>query len=151
MDGNVRIPEVSVLEVSVLEASVLEVSIPEASIPEANIPKASMPETSFSVSNFKIDLFSRQVFIRESEKPDYELNLTPTEFKLLVYFLKNEKVLISKQNLIFAIWGVPSRLKGHSIDTHLFSLRKKLSSTGHSLQTVVKKGYVFSLSGESKS
>ncbi|OYZ24057.1 MAG: hypothetical protein B7Y39_02335 [Bdellovibrio sp. 28-41-41] len=101
-------------------------------------------QTSFRKSDFLVDLTSHRIFLVHVGGAESELNLTPIEFKLLVHFLRNEGVIISREELLVAVWGSSVHVSAHTIDTHISSLRKKISSTGHQLKAVVKKGYCFS-------
>lgn len=107
-------------------------------------------QTTFRKSDFRVDLTSHRIFLMSSSDRETELGLTPIEFKLLVHFLRNEGVIISREELLTAVWGDAVHVSAHTIDTHISSLRKKISSTGHHLKAVVKKGYCFSLSSSMK-
>lgn len=102
-------------------------------------------QTTFRKSDFRVDLTSHRIFLVQASGGETELNLTPIEFKLLVHFLRNEGVVISREELLVAVWGDSVHVSAHTIDTHISSLRKKISSTGHHLKAVVKKGYCFSI------
>ncbi|MBL7542447.1 MAG: response regulator transcription factor [Bdellovibrionaceae bacterium] len=103
------------------------------------------PQTTFRKSDFRVDLTSHRIFLVASDETEQELNLTPIEFKLLVHFLRNEGVVIPREELLTAVWGEAVHVSAHTIDTHISSLRKKISNTGHHLKAVVKKGYCFSI------
>lgn len=109
-------------------------------------------QTVFRKSDFRVDLTSHRVFLMTADKTsdESELNLTPIEFKLLVHFLRNEGVIISREELLTAVWGDSVHVSAHTIDTHISSLRKKISGTGHHLKAVVKKGYCFYLADNAK-
>ncbi len=102
-------------------------------------------QTTFTKSDFKVDLTSHRVFLASGDESEKELNLTPIEFKLLVHFLRNEGVILSREELLVAVWGDSVHVSAHTIDTHISSLRKKIAHTGHNLKAVVKKGYCFTL------
>jgi len=102
-------------------------------------------QTTFRKSDFRVDLTAHRIFLVQVGGVETELSLTPIEFKLLVHFLRNEGVVISREELLVAVWGDSVHVSAHTIDTHISSLRKKISSTGHQLKAVVKKGYCFSI------
>lgn len=103
-------------------------------------------QTTFLKSDFRVDLTSHRIFLLEGpEKIERELSLTPIEFKLLVLFLRKAGIVISREELLIAVWGESVHVSAHTVDTHISSLRKKIASTGHHLKAVVKKGYCFSL------
>lgn len=107
-------------------------------------------QTTFCKADFKVDLTSHRVFLTSNNgvgngECEKELNLTPIEFKLLIHFLRNEGVVLSREELLVAVWGDSVHVSAHTIDTHISSLRKKIAHTGHNLKAVVKKGYCFTL------
>ncbi|MBL7544386.1 MAG: response regulator transcription factor [Bdellovibrionaceae bacterium] len=104
----------------------------------------SVPLTTFRKSDFVIDLAAHRISVAFGNT-ETELKLTPIEFKLLVHFLRNEGVVISRDELLMAIWGDSVHVSAHTIDTHIYSLRKKIAFTGHHLKAVTKKGYCFSI------
>lgn len=69
-----------------------------------------------------------------------EINLTPKEFSLLVFFTKNVDIALSKEQLLSAVWGYNFMGETRTVDTHVQQLRKKLS-LNNSLITIPKLGY----------
>ena len=55
-----------------------------------------------------------------------EIKLTKTEFGILEYFIKNNKNVIKRENLMKDIMGYDQYLYDRTIDTHVKNLRKKL-------------------------
>lgn len=106
--------------------------------------KGPLP-TTFLKSNFRVDLTSHRIFLNsQNRRGERELILTPIEFKLLVHFLRNEGIVVTRDELLSAVWGSSVHVSAHTIDTHISALRKKISGSGHHLKAVVKKGYCFS-------
>lgn len=97
-----------------------------------------------SDSGLKIDLINQKAFEVKNADRVHELILTPIEFKLLTFFLKNENVILLRDDLIKMIWGDDIHVSSNTLDTHIYSLRKKMGSLGNYLRTVVKKGYCYS-------
>ena len=99
-------------------------------------------KSSFALSVFRIDLPTQKATMDTSEGP-VELTLTPIEFKLLVHFLRNEGQVFSREDLLTSVWGGTVHVSGHTVDTHISALRKKLGEYGSCFRAVVKRGYCF--------
>ena len=52
--------------------------------------------------------------------------LTEKENKLLLYFCTNKNIEITKNNLLGSIWGVSESVNTHTLETHIYRLKKKL-------------------------
>jgi two-component system, OmpR family, phosphate regulon response regulator PhoB len=96
-------------------------------------------------AEFHIDLSTHTASIQGSAGQLRELGLTPTEYKLLVHFLRHEDELITRDELRKAAWGDKVHVTSHTVDTHLSALRKKLGPEARYLQAVIRKGYRFSI------
>jgi two-component system OmpR family response regulator len=71
------------------------------------------------------------------------VELTPTEFELLRYFLLNPRRVLSKLEIHDAVWGEASAGDASTVETYVSYLRKKLDSLGPPLiRTVRLVGYV---------
>ena len=55
-----------------------------------------------------------------------ELDLTPIEFKLLVYFVRNEGRVLTRKELLNGVWGPQVNVLDRTIDKHVSYLRKKI-------------------------
>lgn len=71
------------------------------------------------------------------------IELTPHEFKLLLYLASNEERIFSRDQLITAVWGENVHITDRVIDVHVSSLRKKLSASSYSVKTIYGVGYTF--------
>ncbi len=73
-----------------------------------------------------------------------EISLTSTEYKLLTYFLNNPEKVISRAEILEAVWGVNYELGTNVVDVYVNYLRKKLDSQeDHKIiHTVIGMGYV---------
>src|SRR5919198_2267755 len=71
------------------------------------------------------------------------VELTPTEFELLRFFLLNPRRVLSKLEIYDAVWGDASAGDASAVETYVSYLRKKLDSPGPQLiHTVRLVGYV---------
>jgi two-component system phosphate regulon response regulator PhoB len=69
------------------------------------------------------------------------VKLTPNEFKLLRALLENPRNILSRERLINLVQGVGVAVIDRAVDTHIFSLRKKLGKVGEFIETVRGEGY----------
>jgi len=75
-----------------------------------------------------------------------KLELGPTEFRLLHFFMTHPEKVYSRVQLLDRVWGTNVFIEDRTVDVHIRRLRKALESTGHDtlLQTVRGTGYRFS-------
>ncbi|AZA47919.1 DNA-binding response regulator [Chryseobacterium carnipullorum] len=73
-----------------------------------------------------------------------EISLTSTEYKLLLYFLNNPEKVISRAEILDAVWGVNYELGTNVVDVYVNYLRKKLDHQDDNklIHTVIGMGYV---------
>ena len=74
------------------------------------------------------------------QKGGSEVSLTPKEFDMLVFFLQNKDVAISRERLLATVWGYEFQGETRTVDIHIQQLRKKLGLAA-ALKTVPKLGY----------
>ena len=99
------------------------------------------------VFDLQLDPTSHRTSIEEQP-----INLGPTEFRLLKFFLLNQEKVFSRDHIQDAVWGGNVYLEERTIDVHIRRLRKALSAVeGTSIdyatliQTVRGAGYRFSV------
>ena len=83
---------------------------------------------------------------------DKPLEMGPTEFRLLKFFMLNQEKVFSRDHIQDAVWGGNVYLEERTIDVHIRRLRKALSSIENTaidyaklVQTVRGAGYRFSV------
>ena len=74
------------------------------------------------------------------------INIGPTEFKLLHFFMKNTERVFSRNQILDKIWGNKSVIDDRTVDVHIKRLRESLNYSGRDklIQTVRGAGYRFS-------
>lgn len=70
-----------------------------------------------------------------------EVHLTPSEFKLLAALLGSKGAVLTREKLIDLIQGESINVTGRTIDTHVFSLRKKIEPWSKYIETIRGVGY----------
>lgn len=68
------------------------------------------------------------------------VSLTPKEFDVLVFFLQNQDIAVTRERLLCAVWGYNFEGESRTVDIHIQQIRKKLSLK-NSLVTIPKLGY----------
>jgi two-component system phosphate regulon response regulator PhoB len=76
-----------------------------------------------------------------------ELELTATEYKLLVYLAEHEGKLCERGELLQEVWELPPSLNTRTVDTHIKRLRQKLGAAASYVETVRGAGYRFRVAG----
>jgi two-component system OmpR family response regulator len=82
-----------------------------------------------------MDLDQHLVFVN-----DAPVDLSPTEFRLLHFFLENRNKVISKDTLLAEVWGIETYLDPNVVETYVSYLRKKFGAN-LPLRTVRGVGY----------
>lgn len=77
----------------------------------------------------------------EAKIGDERLNLTPKEFELLSYFIKNKGTVMTRENLLNEIWGYDFYGDSRTVDTHVKMLRNNLGIYRDLIKTVWGVGY----------
>ncbi|HEX6309732.1 MAG TPA: response regulator transcription factor [Longimicrobiales bacterium] len=72
-----------------------------------------------------------------------ELELTPTEYRLLVTLLERRGRVQTRQQLLENAWGIHARIETRTVDMHVQRLRTKLGPYGSLIETVRGFGYRF--------
>ena len=72
------------------------------------------------------------------------MELTATEFKLLVLLLQRIGHVQSRDQLLRDVWEYESHIDTRTVDTHIRRLREKLGPVARYLDTVRGVGYRFS-------
>ncbi len=90
----------------------------------------------YTVNQLKVDTNQCKAWIE-----DRELDLTLSEYKLLVSFLKQPGKVLTRNQLVEFIQDGPVHVTDRTIDTHIFGLRKKLKDYSKLIETIRGIGY----------
>ena len=93
------------------------------------------------IENLVLDPGSHKVKVNEKT-----INIGPTEFKILHFFMKNTDRVYSRNHILDKIWGNKSDIDDRTVDVHIKRLRSILKQSGYDklIQTVRGSGYRFS-------
>jgi len=94
-----------------------------------------------AVGDFLFDPIGHRVSI--ANQP---INLGPTEYRLLQFFLTHQERVYTRSQILDYVWGGNVYLDDRTVDVHIRRLRKAISVAGHEnyVQTVRGSGYRFS-------
>ena len=92
----------------------------------------------FVYKDLEIDILARNVKIAGAK-----ISMTPKEFELLIYLMKNRNIAISRDKLLAEIWGYDYDRYDRTIDTHIKMLRNSLGKYRDLIVTVRTMGYKF--------
>ncbi len=98
-------------------------------------------ETPIEVEGLALDPITHRVIANR-----HNLELGPTEFKLLHFLMTHPERVHSRERLLNGVWGDNVYVEERTVDVHIRRLRKALIPTGHErlIQTVRGAGYRFS-------
>jgi len=79
------------------------------------------------------------------ERADTNINLGPTEYRLLRFFMESPGRVFSRGQLLDGVWGTESDIELRTVDVHIRRLRKAINAagTGDPIRTVRAAGYAF--------
>lgn len=76
-----------------------------------------------------------------------QVELSFKEFELLDYFMENQGIALSREQILNSVWNYDYFGDARTIDTHVKKLRSKLGSRGEYIKTVWGMGYKFEVCG----
>ena len=95
-------------------------------------------EEGYHVGGIDVDIAAHEV------KVDGQvIELSYKEFELLVYFLMNQGVALSREKILNNVWDYDYFGDARTIDTHVKKLRAKLGDKGEYIHTIWGLGYQF--------
>ena len=103
----------------------------------ANVPAASDGER-VTIGDMVVDFAARQVTIKGER-----LNLSPKEYDLLFYMVRNRGIALTREKLISDVWGYDFFGDDRTLDTHIKLLRKSLGEYADKITTLRGVGYRF--------
>ena len=94
-------------------------------------------QSKVKVNNYIIDLNSREILIK-----DNKLKLTEKEINTITYLSKSDKP-VSIDELQEKVWSYQSDIETHTVETHIYRLRKKILNTFNDKDFIIseKNGY----------
>lgn len=81
----------------------------------------------------------------EKDGEQHTMEFTPLEFKLLYYLASHKDHILSRDQILDAVWGKTTNVLDRSVDTYIAALRRKLGEFKKCIKSVHGVGYKFSL------
>lgn len=100
-------------------------------------------ESSIIAGPISINVKERKVHI-----DGIEITLTPKEYDLLLFFIENQRVVFSRENILESVWGYEYIGDSRTVDMHIQRLRRKLGKCSVFIKTVFSIGYKFEVNYE---
>ena len=91
-----------------------------------------------TLGDLKVNFTARRVSVQGRE-----LNLSPKEYDLLFYMVRNRGIALTREKLISNVWGYDFFGDDRTLDTHIKLLRRELGSCADRITTLRGVGYRF--------
>ena len=92
----------------------------------------------YKFEGLEIDMAGRNVFV-DGQKAE----LTPKEYELLFYFVRNKGIALTREKLLLDVWGFDFYGDDRTVDTHVKMLRGNLKEYRKFIVTLRGLGYKF--------
>ena len=102
------------------------------------VTKRNKNEDIIYLDDLIINKYTREVIIEGKV-----IELTHTQFELLYLFLTNLNIVLSRDKIIYSLWGYDYEADDRTIDAHIKLLRSKIGKYRNNIKTVRKVGYKF--------
>ena len=102
------------------------------------VTKRNKGDEIITLDDLTINKYTREVIIN-----NHLIELTHTQFELLYLFLTNINIVLSRENIIYNIWGYDYEADDRTIDAHIKLLRSKIGKYRENIKTIRKVGYKF--------
>lgn len=105
-----------------------------------SVSESPVPEK-LSYEGLEIDIAGREVYV-DGEKA----SMTPKEYDLLFYLVKNKNLALTRDKLLEEVWGYDFFGDDRTVDTHIKMLRNSLGQYRKFIVTLRGMGYKFEYS-----
>lgn len=105
---------------------------------KAHLKRTVKNEEVYTYKDLIVDYKGRKVTINGKS-----VSLTPKEYELLTYFIKNKGIALSREQLLNSVWDYDYYGDDRTVDTHIKMLRKNLGVYRDLIKTVREVGYKY--------
>jgi two-component system response regulator ResD len=105
---------------------------------KAHLKRTVNNEEVYTYKDLIVDYRGRKVTINGKS-----VSLTPKEYELLTYFIKNKGIALSREQLLNSVWDYDYYGDDRTVDTHIKMLRKNLGVYRDLIKTVREVGYKY--------
>lgn len=103
-----------------------------------NSNRSEQSTNKYQFDGLTVDIEGRNVYV-DGKRVD----MTPKEYDLLFYFIKNKNIALTREKLLSAIWGYDFFGDDRTIDTHIKMLRSSIGEYRKFIVTLRGMGYKF--------
>ena len=103
-----------------------------------NRHKPEKADSSIKINGLEIDIAGRNVFV-----DGVRAEMTPKEYELLFYLVRNKNIALSREKLLTDVWGFDFYGDDRTIDAHIKMLRTSLGKYRDHIVTLRGLGYKF--------
>jgi len=98
-----------------------------------------LTQSNIKIGKYSLDMNSRKIYLK-----DKNLDLTEREINLIIFI--NEKKNVTIKDLQKNVWDYSPNLETHTVETHIYRLRKKISEVFGDENFIINnnKGYTIS-------
>lgn len=108
---------------------------------EAVLRRGEVPSPEGAIraaDDLRVDTVAREVTVAGAP-----IELTYTEFELLVFLMQNAGIALSRDRILDSVWRYDYYGDARTVDTHIKKLRQKLGDCGNYIKTIRGIGYKF--------
>lgn len=98
----------------------------------------STPHDVFEIGPLRCDMTGRIVYVDGKR-----IDMSPKEYDLLFYMIRNRNIALSREKLITEVWGYDYYGDDRTLDTHIKLLRRSLGDAAKYIVTLRGVGYRF--------
>lgn len=102
-------------------------------------------DTSMEISNpvLSLDGLTINELSHEVKINNEEIILSPKEYELLLYLVKNSGIALTRNQILDSVWGIDYYGDARTVDTNIKRLREKLKDKAYLITTIRGSGYRF--------
>ncbi len=101
------------------------------------LPEPNNEKSKITAGDFEIDLAAHSAFLKNEE-----IHLTPKEFELLTYLVKNHGKVLTHRTLLAAVWGVEFTGQTEYLRVFVGNLRKKIEKDTSSPKYILTEPWI---------
>lgn len=108
-----------------------------AAVTKRKTQKSNENQT-FEFEGLQVDMAGRNVYVNGNKA-----ELTPKEYELLFYLIRNQGIALTREKLLYDVWGFDFYGDDRTVDTHIKMLRGNLKEYRKFIVTLRGLGYKF--------
>lgn len=102
------------------------------------VPDVPVYQDKYVFEGLEVDISGREVYV-----DGRKASMTPKEYDLLFYLVKNKNIALSRDKLLEEVWGYDFFGDDRTVDTHIKMLRNSLGDYRRYIVTLRGLGYKF--------